>query len=83
MVNEQDLLEYAQSKAILAYMVVENEDGKWNLHFTLNWKEGVNVLSSARKDIRQWTSLNTLVNFIVGLGGPEVPITVHPIYKKE
>lgn len=79
--NETELIDYAANKVIVSFKIIEEKSGKFNLSFTLSWKkDGDCMLISARKDLRKWASLNTLLTFIKGLNVPDVPISIQPFY---
>lgn len=76
--TEQELQDYAKNKVISAFKIVETSGGQYNLHFTVTWKkDGDCVLTSARKELRKWASLNTLHKYIKSLELPDATITLH------
>lgn len=82
--NEQELSDYALNNAIVAFRIIETNTGKYNLTFSVTWKkDGDCILTTARKDLRKWTSVNNLIEFIKKLQVPAVPISIHPYYKQE
>lgn len=80
--TEQELVDYAKNNVISEFKIVENSAGQYNLLFTVTWKkEGDCVLTSARRDLRKWASLNTLHKFIKGLNVPDAKISLHSYVK--
>lgn len=81
--TEQELFDYAKNKVISAFKILENSAGQYNLAFTVTWrKDGDCVLTSARKELRKWASLNTLHKYIKSLDVPDASITIHSYYKQ-
>lgn len=81
--NEQELKAYVANNVVGCFKIVESPAGEFNLHFTLTWKkDGDCILTNARKALRKWASINTLLSFIKGLNVPDVPIIIQPYYSK-
>ncbi len=82
--NEQELIDYAVNKVVASFKIIEANNGKFNLTFIVTWKkDGDCILVNARKDLRKFASINTLVAFIKALNVPDVPISIQPYYNSK
>lgn len=81
-IDEQQLNEFAANDAIAKFSMREMTDRKFSLVVTLTWKTGESTLYNARKSPRMWANLNTLADYIRGLGCPGVPIFLELQYEE-
>ncbi|POP75158.1 hypothetical protein CXB34_28140 [Pseudomonas amygdali pv. morsprunorum] len=79
-IDENQLEEFAANNAVKQFIFREAEDQRFCLVVVLTWKEGENVLFTARKQMRLWPNLNTLAGFVRGLRCLNTPITLELDY---
>lgn len=86
-INEKELLEFVEISGqgngavrIASFKIKETGDGRFILALTLTWKEGEQILTSARKTPRVWAKLNTVAAFLKDLNLPNVPISLELTY---
>ncbi|MDR2031360.1 MAG: hypothetical protein LBP86_03680 [Azoarcus sp.] len=60
-----ELADFARNQAVKQLKIVQNnKSGKYRIIVKLTWKEGDWSLSTSRKTIREWASLDRLVRHI-------------------
>jgi hypothetical protein len=65
-----------QQPAISSLCIEEQPDGRFILVMKLTYKPNKCVLNTARRAVRAWPNLNSLVGFIKELPFDDVPITL-------
>ncbi len=63
-INEKVFQEHLDNKAITQIKIILNEEGKYNLLLSLNWKKGEEKLLTARGEWRSWVSLDRLIRHL-------------------
>ncbi len=61
---EAELVEFVKNNAVKQITIVQAPSKKFRIVINLTWKDGVFLLVSYRKRIREWASLDTLVRYL-------------------
>lgn len=63
-IYEADLEDAGRNKAIRKLQIVQQQNGKYEIVVNLTWKDGDYTLVTQRKNVREWASLDRLVEHI-------------------
>ena len=75
-ITETDLAISIKNKAVRNFIITQTANGKYQITIELTWRREILKLITARKTVREWASLNTLVSHIHKAYGTPPPITL-------
>lgn len=77
--SESELCDAVRNRAVQRLTIRQTETGKFQIVVALTWKEGEINLVTARKNIREWASLDRLARHITDNYGtlPHISLSLH------
>lgn len=82
-ISEAELVDFVRNKAVKRMYIVQGANARFQIIVTLTWKQGDWNLANAKKNPRQWASLDRLTRHIINEYGKELPPINLVLYSKE
>jgi hypothetical protein len=74
-ITERELIDNTVNNAVQILKIAQTKDDKFRLIINLKWKKGEFYLETQRKTIREWSSLDRLVQHI-NLNYGSIPLII-------
>lgn len=82
-ISEADLTDFIRNKAVKRMHIIQGANGRYRIIVTLTWKPGDWNLVNAKKNPRQWASLDRLTRHILNEYGGDLPPINLILYSEE